>query len=702
MRKMDRFKKALTLCLAAVMLTGCGEKAPEDKITSADIELINPVNAVANTEIVTYKDMYQYKTYTGVVYPEVYEYAFEKNVSFSQFLKFPGETVKKGEVLVKAENTSLQKQIESSQEALENMDEQYASDIENYDEQIADKQETIDEKDYRARIVIGEAEMLRRQISFYELEIKVLERKKEERTALYNLERGKLAESLDTMLKDKKQETLISVCDGTVAAIGDYSEGDNVSAEVSVIAVANEDKKIVKCEYIAEKNVNDAARVFYMADGKQYNVTYIPYEESEYNSLVAKGATLVSTFVIDDPDDELSFGEHGIITLIEKEIKDCVAVPKSAIHKDEGGFYVYTLVDNKNVKNYIVKGYTDGVYTEIIDGVKNGDAILLSGYTSYGANRQELKKGDFSTDYSGSGYLNYPDYSLLNFEIEHGKAKLEEVYVQMFSMVKKGDPIARISIEEDEIMMTRLNLQLQELIDRREDLVIELNDPEANRQHEQNMAIYEKILDKDEEISELQQEINEIKESYNNTIVYADTDGLVFYVTDKKPGSDISDGESVLLTAALDKCFLSLNNDKNLLQYGNVINVEYTDGAGNKFTTEGKVVSLSGMTLSSGLTSSNSYIQLDDSVREKFAPTVLSMGGNAMRASYDASGTPKKISNVVLVPKAAVTTENGQNYVHVVDENGNITAVSFISGGNDAFNYWVIEGLEEGMTVCLE
>ena len=37
----------------------------------------------------------------------MYEYAFEKNVSFSQFLKFPGETVKKGEVLVKAENTLL-------------------------------------------------------------------------------------------------------------------------------------------------------------------------------------------------------------------------------------------------------------------------------------------------------------------------------------------------------------------------------------------------------------------------------------------------------------------------------------------------------------------------------------------------------------------------------------------------------------------
>lgn len=701
MRKTNRFKRVLTLCLATVMLTGCGEKAEGDKITSADIELINPVNAVANTEIVTYRDMYQYKTYTGIVYPEVYEYAFEKNVRFSQYLKFPGETVKEGEILVKADNTSIEKQIESAQETLDKMDEQYKKDIENYDEQIADKREIIDEKDYRARVVIGEAEMLRRQISFYELEIAALERKKEERTTLYNLERGRSAEALDKLQKEKKQETLISTCDGTVAAISNNSEGDNISADKAVIAVADESKKIVKCEYITEKNVNDAARVFYMADGKQYNVTYVPYETEEYNSLVAKGATLVSTFIVDDPNNEIAFGEHGILTVIEKEIKDCVAVPKSAIHKDEGGFYVYTLRDNKNVKSYIVRGFSDGVYTEVIDGVKKGDAILLSGYASYGTKRQKLTKGEFGTSYSGSGYLNYPDYSLQSFDIEYGNAKLEEVYVQMFSMVKKGDLIARISIEEDEIMMTRLNMQLQELIDRREDLVIELNDPEAKRQHEQNMVIYEKILDKDEEISELQQEINEIRASYNNTKVYAESDGLIFYITDKKPGSDISDGESVMLTAALDKCFLSLNNESNLLQYGNVINVEYTDEAGNKYTTEGKVVSLSGMTLSSGLTSTHSYIQLDKEVIKYFAPTVTNMH-SAMRASYDASGMPKNISNVVLVPKEAVKTENGQNYVNVVDENGNITSLGFISGGNDAFNYWVIEGLEEGMTVCLE
>ena len=49
MRKTNRFKRVLTLCLATVMLTGCGEKAEGDKITSGDgsgKRIMNPTTII--------------------------------------------------------------------------------------------------------------------------------------------------------------------------------------------------------------------------------------------------------------------------------------------------------------------------------------------------------------------------------------------------------------------------------------------------------------------------------------------------------------------------------------------------------------------------------------------------------------------------------------------------------------------------------
>ena len=66
------------------------------------------------------------------------------------------------------------------------------------------------------------------------------------------------------------------------------------------------------------------------------------------------------------------------------------------------------------------------------------------------------------------------------------------------------------------------------------------------------------------------------------------------------------------------------------------------------------------------------------------------------------TATIREMDNVLLVPKKAVTEKNGCTYVNVMDEQGNVTPRSFVAGGYDASNYWVIEGLSEGMIICLE
>ena len=69
---------------------------------------------------------------------------------------------------------------------------------------------------------------------------------------------------------------------------------------------------------------------------------------------------------------------------------------------------------------------------------------------------------------------------------------------------------------------------------------------------------------------------------------------------------------------------------------------------------------------------------------------------------YQLNGVVRNMDNVLVVPKKAVTEKNGNTYVSVVKENGEIVAQRFVAGGYNANNYWVVEGLTEGMEICLE
>ena len=62
----------------------------------------------------------------------------------------------------------------------------------------------------------------------------------------------------------------------------------------------------------------------------------------------------------------------------------------------------------------------------------------------------------------------------------------------------------------------------------------------------------------------------------------------------------------------------------------------------------------------------------------------------------------RTVSDVLLVPKKAVTVLNGKTYVYVKHDDVTITTQNFIAGGSNETDYWVLEGLEEGMTICLE
>ena len=57
-----------------------------------------------------------------------------------------------------------------------------------------------------------------------------------------------------------------------------------------------------------------------------------------------------------------------------------LAIPVTALlTSEDGGYYVYTLNDNKAVKTQIETGIQNDEYIEVLSGIKKGDVIVTDG-----------------------------------------------------------------------------------------------------------------------------------------------------------------------------------------------------------------------------------------------------------------------------------------------------------------------------------
>ena len=138
------------------------------------------------------------------------------------------------------------------------------------------------------------------------------------------------------------------------------------------------------------------------------------------------------------------------------------------------------------------------------------------------------------------------------------------------------------------------------------------------------------------------------------------------------------------------------------LSCGNKADIAYTNAENQKVQVVGDVVTVAPCALSKYLTTNYVLIQVSPEDMAAMAETNRGADGWWSRTQFGVSADIRSMDNVILVPRSAVKFEGGVTYVKVLDENGNPDYLSFIAGGSDNNNYWVAEGLTEGMTICLE
>lgn len=707
-----KMKKLISILLSLSLmasLAGCGNTGAVVDSPEA-VTLLEPVNAAVSSETAACRNMYNNTIYSAYILPYVVEYSFDENVTFDSYGAFPGEKVKKGDVLIYADSDKIEDQIEKMEETIEKQEESHAEYLEEANEEIIklmdatnywksakESYDALGSKTYaEAGITEVEYNQLRTASGYYDTQAQKLlmkETEKAQTIALYELDHAYNLEKLAKLKKQSREYKILADMDGYVVSITGLSQGNSVEKDQAIIAVGDTGKKIIKCDYINKSTAEKAEEMYAFVDGKRYEVEYQVMDTEEYNRLNAQGEKIYTTFIVNDPEDELEVGDFAVINVMNKRKLDVLSVSKDAIHKDENGFYVFRFLDGESIYTQVKTGMTDGVYTEILEGLQEGDVILSENAHQPGAQRAKAGKDTFSTAVEVRGSMGYPASTLLKNEIAYGTAYFVEYLVDNYQVVKKGDPLMTVRVEKDALTLDRKEKQLLRAQERLADFVFEGED-----------KVDEEVLaSKKEAIAEIEEDIAEIKEDFATTTIKADRDGVIVWMVGLEEDDIMWNGQYLFYIADEDNCYVEVTNENFLLNYGNEVSISYENMQEQTVTVPGSVANISQLGLSSDLHMEQALVLIPS---EYITDMASSLWGNMNnwwnRNRFAVKADVRVMDNVVVVPKKAVRSVGGKTYVDVVQADGSIVSTSFIAGGFDTSNYWVIEGIEEGMEVCLE
>lgn len=216
-----------------------------------------------------------------------------------------------------------------------------------------------------------------------------LEAKRTEYTAYaasYNASRAKerqVAAELNRTISAESDYSIYAPMDGKILNHYDLTEGAMISAASNVFDIA--DTTVFKATLqVAEKHIMSITKgmpvilKFDALKDKEFQARVLTIDEYiEPNTRTSK----VEIILDNDKDANglLRAGMFGTATIILKEYKNVVTIPKSAVHESENGFYVWVVNNNRVQMKEIKKGIEDGEIVQITGGLNGGEEIVTIG-----------------------------------------------------------------------------------------------------------------------------------------------------------------------------------------------------------------------------------------------------------------------------------------------------------------------------------
>lgn len=318
-----------------------------------------------------------------------------------------------------------------------------------------------------------------------------------------------------------------------------------------------------------------------------------------------------------------------------------------------------------------------------------------------------VEREEFFVTGAATGTVYYNNSSYVFCEIPEGTVRFQEFMVGTGDMVKKGDPVAKISVEMDageiqELSLTRIiqEDELNNYISDTKNLLALYSSKAENGATEDERTLgslaYKKLLDEynstvskmEDRITETDTRIEMLEEIINTEYIYANMDGVIGNTNWLRRGSTLD--RYAYICSIFDKSDITVavEGGSDLLRYNMPVKIYQSNGS-NEIELTGRVRTLKTTAISMNLTAK------DDIIEVYGDPSGLQVNKDVV-IRFDKVYVPDALT----VLKSAVHTDNKGSYVNLLI-NGYSSKRYVVVGSTGNQKVWIASGVEEGDTVIL-
>ncbi len=362
-----RFSRILIgLLLVPALLSGC------ERPTESVPELLEPVGVTVDTEKVTRGSLVVADLYEGSLTACISEIAFQIDGVIKEIRVYPGQEVRACTVLM---NFDLEKTGERIDALKENIE--YIEASGKYTDQINMLKVELAQAEYDEAAAAFGADSKNARIKKADLEQAWLTRNQtaEQR----ELELSEAQKELEKLQDSLEYQVVTAPQDGHVY-YDNVRPGTYVQAGKTVAYVTDPGEM----RFVVRTNLSPyylEGRTFYaVVEGKRYELIPEFMSDEEKISIILSNGTISTSFRPDPSQDlsALSAGQFGMLFVEKEHLEDVLQVPSDALGYDGlNGYYVYVMENGARVKRYVKAGTSDGVMTEIREGLEEGEVVYV-------------------------------------------------------------------------------------------------------------------------------------------------------------------------------------------------------------------------------------------------------------------------------------------------------------------------------------
>lgn len=364
---MKKWVVSVLVLLLLIGLTGCKEK--EQNTYKEVSELLEPVGVQMDVAQAQMTEIFKVTTFNGQMVPYVEELQFLVDGNLGEMKVTLGDWVTEGQVLACLSEESIVTRMDELEENMAHI------------EKIGE----FSDRQLMADIEIAKVELerlvnngaLKQTCRLKKVDVQKLENELEQARELRQLELQEKQREWKTLKEKLGNNEIVAPFEGRVVYIRDIKDGGAVQGYTTVLCLADERRVYLETEYMSESMVDSADRMYAKMGEKEYDIQYIPMDNSEYITKILNGEEVKTRFWVENGDEEVESGQFAVIMRIDSHKESVLTIPVNALYQDSGGKYVYKVTDGKRVRCNVTVGTITSTKAEITGGLEEGDFVYV-------------------------------------------------------------------------------------------------------------------------------------------------------------------------------------------------------------------------------------------------------------------------------------------------------------------------------------